>query len=118
MHGNGVVVLRLKARKDANQKLIEHDLCLFDDITYKDTSQLGNGFPDLEIGYHDDNYLFEVKDGDQPPSKRELTEAEKEFHKDWLGQVSIVHNVLDILYLMNYPASKIEYKKPFFKSTK
>ena len=45
--------------------------------------------------------LFEVKDGNKPPSGRKLTEAEQKFFDDWTGGVlAIVESVeqaLDIL---------------------
>jgi hypothetical protein len=34
--------------------------------------------------------LFEVKDGDKPPSARKLTTAEQKFFDEWTGGVCIV----------------------------
>jgi hypothetical protein len=51
---------------------------------------MGDGCPDLLIGYHGRNVLLEVKDGDKAPSKRELTADEKDWHAKWAGQVCVV----------------------------
>jgi hypothetical protein len=48
-------------------------------------SDVGGGLPDLLVGNHGVLYLLEVKDGDKPPSKRKLTEAEQKFFDDWHG---------------------------------
>ena len=60
--------------------------------TVSDTSGAGEGFPDIVAGYRGINYLIEIKDGGKPPSKRVLTPAQKDFHRDWRGQVAIVKN--------------------------
>ena len=88
--------MRRAARKDGNQSKIERALKRRH-ITYTDTSTFGNGFPDLVVGYDSQNYLFEVKDPDQPPSKRMLTPAEQTFHQSWRGQVAVIETVEDVL---------------------
>lgn len=49
-----------------------------------DTSSQGSGFPDW-CGCAPDGtvWLFEVKDPNQPPSKRKLTPKQKLFHFAW-----------------------------------
>ncbi len=61
------------------------------------TSDLGNGFVDIVAGYRGVNYLLQIKDGDQPPSKRRLTPAEKEWHAAWRGQAFVVNSVDEAL---------------------
>ena len=53
----------------------------------------GKGVPDLLVGYRGRNDLFEVKDGDKPPSARRLTADEQRWHAQWRGQVCIVCSV-------------------------
>lgn len=57
----------------------------------------GRGMPDLLVGLGGVNYLLEVKDGERPPSERELTPAELEWHGAWRGRVVIVASVNDAL---------------------
>lgn len=49
------------------------------------TSALGDGFPDLVVGWRGVNHLVEVKNGSLSPSKRELTPDEEKFHATWRG---------------------------------
>jgi hypothetical protein len=62
---------------------------------------MGDGVPDLLVGYRVYTLLLEVKDGRKPPSARELTPAEAKFFKEWSGgMLAVVNNVeeaLDIL---------------------
>lgn len=58
---------------------------------------VGNGFPDLAVGWQDKTYLLEVKDGDKPPSARALTPAQVEWHLKWRGHKAVVENVREAL---------------------
>jgi hypothetical protein len=42
------------------------------------------------------NYMFEIKDPAKCPSARSLTDAQKEFHLTWQGQVAVVHTAADM----------------------
>ncbi len=53
---------------------------------------VGNGCPDLIIGAEGLNLLLEIKNGDNPPSRKALTAAEALFKKNWKGQVAVVDN--------------------------
>jgi hypothetical protein len=61
------------------------------------TSHVGAGFPDIVVGYRDVNYLFEIKDGSKPPSRRRLTDDEQRWHNLWRGNVSVVNSVDEAL---------------------
>jgi len=54
---------------------------------------VGNGCPDLLVGYKGVNYLLEVKDGSKPPSKRKLTPDQISFRRDWNGKMSVVTSI-------------------------
>lgn len=54
------------------------------------TSQVGQGLPDLLVGYLGHTILLEVKDGARPPSERKLTDAEAYFLKHWKGGPAVV----------------------------
>ena len=91
--------MRLSGRTDANQSQIVKDLRKMGATVYP-TSNLGSGFPDILVGFRGLNYLFEVKDGNQPPSKRKLTDDEKDFILAWGGQVSVIETSQDALDFM------------------
>ena len=63
---------------------------------------VGNGCPDLLIGFRGANYLVELKNPDNPPSKRELTDDEKKFFCLWKGQVVKAETVEQILEAIGY----------------
>ena len=50
------------------------------------------GCPDLLVGYRGRNFLFEVKEGNA-----KLTEAEREWHTTWRGEVQVVRTPLEAL---------------------
>ena len=54
---------------------------------------VGDGCPDLLVGYHGVNHLLEVKDGSKPPSARQLTPDEGRWHTEWRGDVVVVSDV-------------------------
>jgi hypothetical protein len=64
-------------------------------------ADLGDGAPDILVGFRGKNILMEIKDGMQPPSKRQLTEDEKVFHSTWGGSVLIVESVQAALKFLN-----------------
>lgn len=65
------------------------------------TSSLGKGFPDIVVGYRGNNFLIEIKDWQQIPSKRRLTFDESEFHATWRGQVCIVETISEAINLVS-----------------
>jgi hypothetical protein len=60
-------------------------------------AKVGNGVPDLLVGWLGICTLLEVKDGAKPPSAQKLTPAEAEFHRTWRGPVHIVRSVDEAL---------------------
>lgn len=86
-------------RVDANQKVLTEALrargCSVQPI-----HELGNGAPDLLVGYMGRNYLFELKDPDKPFSRRQLTDDERDWHNRWRGQVNVVHSIEEIWVIL------------------
>lgn len=97
---------RRAARTDANQTAIVKALRSFPGITVHSTAMVGDGFPDIVVGYADRAYLFELKDPDKPPSARRLTPAEKKFAGLWTGHWQEAHTVGDILMAIGHPAAQ------------
>lgn len=59
--------------------------------------KVGQGCPDLLIGYQGANFLMEVKSG-----KGKLNELQAEWHENWRGQVVTVWTAQDAVdYLQN-----------------
>ena len=92
--------MRTAARVDANQSEIVKSLRSIPNCKVAITSQLGDGFPDIVVGWQGANYLMEIKDGNKPPSKRKLTPAEKKFHDQWAGQIDVVECIEDCWAVM------------------
>jgi hypothetical protein len=99
---------RHAARIDGNQPdLVKQIRALGASVQHIHT--VGRGVPDLLVGHRGTNYLLEVKDPAQPPSKRKLTEPEALWHSDWRGQVSIVETIEDFIALVDtHPAPVLE----------
>ena len=53
---------------------------------------VGEGCPDLLVGYRGGNYLLEVKDGAKPLSKQKLTPQQEVWHQDWRGHRVVVNS--------------------------
>lgn len=51
---------------------------------------VGDGCPDLLVGYRGQTFLVEVKDGAKSPSERKLTAAQERWHRWWTGATVIV----------------------------
>lgn len=91
--------MRRAARVDGNQREIVRRLRLIG-ARVTSTAGVGNGFPDIVVGYRRRNYLFEIKDPAQPPNKRKLTPMEREWHRDWRGEAHVIESFEDALEVM------------------
>lgn len=67
-------------------------------------ASVGDGCPDLLVGWRGMTILFEVKDGSKPPSKRRLTQEQVDWHAAWRGGtlavVCDVESALRVLKVM------------------
>jgi len=84
------------ARVDANQKAIVSALRKAG-ASVQSLATVGDGCPDLVVGFRGDNYLLEIKDGNKSPSKRQLREKQRDWHERWRGRVCVVENCADAL---------------------
>jgi len=94
--------MRTAAKVDANQGEIVGYLRDIPGCKVAITSMVGGGFPDIVVAWMGKNYLFEIKDGNKPPSKQKLTPAEKKFHAMWqyAGQIDVVTCIEDCWRVM------------------
>jgi hypothetical protein len=91
--------MRRAARVDGNQSLITEALRAVG-ATVQPLHTVGNGCPDLLVGYRATNWCLEVKDGDKPPSARKLTDDEQIWHNGWQGVVHVVETVEQALQVV------------------
>jgi len=63
--------------------------------TVQSLASVGNGCPDLLVGFRGINYLMEVKDGDKVLSAQKLTPDQVKWHIEWRGEVHIVRSIYD-----------------------
>jgi hypothetical protein len=85
--------MRRAAKVDANQPAIVKALRAIG-ASVQPLHTIGQGCPDLLVGYRGRNVVLECKDEDQPPSKRQLTPDQREWIAGWRGgQVWVVHSV-------------------------
>ena len=67
-------------RTDANQPQVVKAL-RDAGATVAITSMVGDGFPDLVVGFRGETLLIEVKDGSKPKSEQALTPDEEDFRR-------------------------------------
>ena len=84
-------------KPDANQSVIVEGLRGVG-ATVTILAGVGCGCPDLLVGWHEHNYLLEIKNlagrGDQ------LTPAEVQWIQGWKGQVAIIHDIDEALHVL------------------
>ena len=91
--------MRRANRVDYNQSVIVESLRKAG--AYVRIATMGDGVPDLLVGYKGFTLLLEVKDGDKPPSQRKLTTAEQKFFDEWTGGLlAVVESVEDALAIL------------------
>ncbi len=77
---------RWQKKPDANQQDIVDALRQVGARVY-DASRVGEGFPDLIVGYRQCLFLLEVK-----TSTGKLNRVQKKFHAEWNGYIHIVRS--------------------------
>jgi len=87
-------------RVDDNQSRVVAALRAILGVSVTILSMCGEGVPDLLVGFKGRNYLFELKDPAQVPSKRVLTPAQVKWHAAWTGQVHAVETFEEILAIV------------------
>ena len=64
---------------------------------------------DLLVGRGAKNLIIEVKDGNKQPSRRQLTDNQKDFFANWKGQVCQVKNVDEAIAVVQELTVKTAY---------
>ena len=92
----------MRIRKaDSNQSSLVKQIRKIPGVTVRHTHTVGQGFPDLAIGFRGKTILLEVKDPANIPSKRRLTEDEQDFFNNWTGEAYVVETFDDVLKILN-----------------
>ena len=76
--------MRRAAKVDANQTQVVEALRAAG-ATVQSLAAVGQGVPDLLVGFRGQTVLLEVKNGRAPPSERRLTEDQLKWHGEWRG---------------------------------
>lgn len=87
--------MRRAAKVDANQSAVVEEFRRLG-ASVQPLHSVGQGVPDLLIGYGTHNFLLEVKDG----GKAKLTPDQVEWHRMWRGQVDVIRSVEDVRMFM------------------
>lgn len=61
---------------------------------------LGKGCFDLLVGFRQRNFVIEIKNPAQPPSKRRLTPDEQVWAEGWQGQKAVISTIDEALMLI------------------
>ena len=86
--------MRRAAKIDANQPAIVEALRKCGAFV-QSLAAVGNGCPDLLIGYRGRTILLEVKDGSKVPSAQKLTPDQLDWHGGWSGCTLAVVNDIE-----------------------
>lgn len=91
--------MRRSSKIDANQPEIVAGLRQLG-ASVQVLSAVGQGCPDILVGWHGKNVLLEIKDEEQMPSKRKLTPDQEHWHTMWRGQVAVVKSLAEALTVL------------------
>jgi hypothetical protein len=93
------LTVRKFGRIDDNQKVIVKQLRNYG-CSVLSIASIGNGAPDIIVGFKGNNYLFELKDSSKPKSAQKLTADEIAFAGSWRGQIHTANNLETILRII------------------
>lgn len=86
-------------RSDENQKDIVETLRACG-ASVEPLHRVGGGCPDLLVGYHGGNWIFEIKDPRRDKTHRQLNVLQKQWHAEWRGQVAKIETAAEALEIM------------------
>ena len=94
--------MRRAARVDGNQAEIVSALRQIG-ASVAACHAVGQGFPDICVGWQGGTYLLEIKDPSKPKADQELTPSQIEWHATWRGHVAVVKTVREALEAIGIP---------------
>src|SRR5574341_1685509 len=84
--------MRTKAKVDGNHVAVVDALRAIG-CSVQSLAAIGNGCPDILVGYRGRNLLLEIKDGSLSPSRRALTPDQCRWHEHWRGDLRVVSDI-------------------------
>ena len=96
--------MRRAARVDSNQTEVVAALRKIG-ASVTPIHTVGNGCPDLAVGFRGRTVLFEVKDPKQPPNKRRLTDDEAIWFGNWKGEAYVVETIEQAIAILTKEAA-------------
>jgi hypothetical protein len=87
---------RHTAGLDSNHNQIVGGLSNIPGVSVYDACRVGDGFPDIVVGYAGRTYLFEIK----PSRRHKLNRKQRKFFGRWKGQVDVIYCLEDALAIM------------------
>ena len=92
--------MRRRAKVDSNQRAVKQALELMG-CTVVSLAAVGDGCPDLLVGYRGANLLIEVKNREGRAARKEhLTEEQGRFRLAWRGQFDVAYSPEDACRLV------------------
>ena len=88
--------MRKRGKLDANHRAVVAELRKLG-YSVQSLAGVGDGCPDLLVGSAAHNWLFELKNPEQVPSKRKLTPGERTWIANWEGQARVVETTEQIV---------------------
>ena len=92
--------MRRAARVDENQSDIVAGL-IYLGATVQLLHAVGQGCPDILVGWKGKNYLIEIKNPEKPKSDQKLTTDQVKWHKFWRGHKAIARTFEEALQIIN-----------------
>jgi len=91
-------------RVDANQPSIVADLRAIG-ATVQDLHEVGDGCPDILVGFRGVNYVLEIKRQTETAlyvtiREGHLSDRQRDWHDAWRGQVAVIRSFEDALAVM------------------
>jgi len=93
---------KFAARVDGNQKQIVQALRQIG-ASVVTCHAVGQGFPDICVGWQGATYLLEIKDPSKPIRDQALTPSQVRFQEEWRGHVAVVKTVREALEAIGVP---------------
>jgi hypothetical protein len=98
--------MRKRGRVDANQASVVLALRTCG-ATVQVLSGVGDGCPDLLVGWRGANLLLEVKNGKKPASARTLTEPERKWLQQWKGSAWVVESEAEAVAILRSTIAQV-----------
>ena len=99
--------MRRRPRLDNNHQQVVAQLRAMPGVTVCSLASIGDGCPDLVVGYQGQNYLIELKNPEWNPAKRKLTPDEENWHSEWMGQVDTCETVAEVAVVIGWPHEQL-----------